>query len=531
MGGRICYMTRDDRGAVVRALRLVGERTSDSWTAPSTDPRRAIGSGAQWLRDRLVALSASNGRSARVLDRVCLDVDGAACSWVNASGTDRRLVRALIEGAAGSGGMDTDEGGPGARTRFPDLPDETGYEPLAPRGDDAAPASPRVGVMATPDIPARLLLDELDALGVRVGGVMSVWQALAAAWDAGDGGGGGVRADRVVADERPLCAVVAVDPDGPRAVWVWSDNGRPVAAGSVRLLRAREDAGGEDEHGRIIDEAATTLCEQDVSRLGLEWLSWSAQLGRTPARAVLVGPFGRVDESVAGVLDAGGAARALTAVWPGASVDVIEEPDPIGRTLGILAERGEAQGAGELGELGARPGRAHRSMYVWLAGALALGGIAAGALGYRYWSAADALREQRGAILDNRNDILREVGLEQDKWRQAMLELETIHGVLYGEQNTRTEPIMPVMSAFERLTFVLSNPEWDLVSISVGSTAVSMRVTVPDVVTAEQLEQGVLSITTGILEWTPMVKRERAGAVDCDLTGTWSPEARGGVTP
>ncbi len=526
MGGRICYMSRGDRGAVVRGLRLVGERTNDAWAAPSTDPRRAVGSGAEWVRDRLIALAASNGRSARVLDRVCLDADGAACSWISATGSDRRMVRAMIEGAAGA--LDDDAGGPTPGARFPDLPDETEYEPLVDR-DGGEGASPRIGVIATPDVPARLLLDELDALGVRVGGVMSVWQALAAAWDSGDGASGGMRADRVVADERPLSAIIAVDPEGARALWVWSDHGGPVAAGSIRLSRAR--GGGDEGLGRIGEEASSTLSERDVSRLGLEWLSWSAQLGRTPSRAVCVGPFARPDETVEGVLDAGGAGRALSEVWPGASVDVIEEDDPIGRTLAMLAERGDAREAGELGGLSARPGRAHRSMYVWAAGALALAGIAAGALAYRYWSSAGELGGQMIGIAGNRIEILEQVGLERQQWGQARLELESIHAGLYMQQTARTEPIMPVMDAFDRLTFSLSNPDWDLVTLKVGSTAVQVRVTVPDVVTAEQLEQSVLTITAGLLEWTPMEKRERAGAVDCNLTGTWSARARSGGSP
>ncbi|MEZ6244045.1 MAG: hypothetical protein R3B57_13495 [Phycisphaerales bacterium] len=523
-------MSRGDRGALVRALRLVGERTSDSWTAPTSDPRRAIGSGAEWVRDRLVALAASNGRSAKVLDRICLDVDGSACSWVSATGTDRRMVRALIEGAAGA--MDADEGGPGASSRFPDLPDETDYEPLASSSamEGGVGASARIGVIATPDVAARLMLDELDSLGVRVGGVMSVWQALASAWDAPDVGAGGVRADRIVADERPMTAVVAVDPEGSRVVWVWSEHGRPLAAGSIRLSKARSS--GDESSGRIGEEPASTLGEQDIARLALEWLSWSAQIGRTPARAVCIGPFGRLDESVEDVLDAGGAARALATVWPGASVDVLEESDPIGRTLTMLAERGEARDVGELGELATRPGRAHRSMYIWLSGALALGGIAAGVMAFQLWSSASDLKAQRDQINANRVEILNEVGLDREKWKQALLELQSIHGALYGQQNNvRAEPIMPVMAAFDRLTFVLANPDWDLVTISVGSTAVSVRVTVPDVRTAEQLEQAVLSITAGLLEWTPMDKRERAGAVDCNLTGTWSAAARERATP
>jgi hypothetical protein len=90
---------------------------------------------------------------------------------------------------------------------------------------------------------------------------------------------------------------------------------------------------------------------------------------------------------------------------------------------------------------------------------------------------------------------------------------------------TPAEPIMPVLQEFETLSFVLSNEEWDLVTLSVRPTAVSVRVSVPSVVEAEAFEDAVLSITGSNLVWTPMDFRERGERVDCSMTGQWSEDA------
>ncbi|MFI4898849.1 MAG: hypothetical protein ACIARR_13625 [Phycisphaerales bacterium JB059] len=501
-------MSRVDRGARVRKLRLIGAHTNDEWSAPvGDDPVQTIRMSAEWVRDRLVALSERNGRSGRVLDSLCLDADGAVCSWVGAGQGERQVVRALIEGGV------AEEGHVGAASRFPDLPGETELEPL----DEESPG--RVGVMAVPDVPARLLMDHLDAMGVRIGGVTTLWHAMAQAWDPGASEeSGGLRTERVVASDAPLTGVVLVDPSEGRCVWVWSDAGRPIAAGSMRIGEARTE------------EVRATMTAPDVARLGLEWISWSAQLGRTPGRVVVVGACGEADASVEGALDGAGLGRAITEACAGASVDLLDASDPVGETLTRLAERREGQSVvrGGLEDLARRPLRAHRGMYVWAGVAMLLGAAGAGVLAKALWDKRGELNEQIEAAKTNRQEILAKTDLSPAEYAGAHLVLPGKIAALRGG-DAPAEPIMPVLQEFETLSYVLSNEEWDLVTLSVRPTAVSVRVSVPSVVEAEAFEDAVLSITGSNLEWTPMDFRERGDRVDCSMTGQWSASA--GRTP
>lgn len=504
MGGRICYMSRLDRGARVRRLRLIGAHTSDEWSAPGgEDPAQTIRLCAEWVRDRLVSLSERNGRSGRVLDSLCLDADGAVCSWVGSGQGERQVVRALIEAGV------AEEGHAGAASRFPDLPGETELEPL----EEDSPG--RVGVMAVPDVPARLLMDQLDAMGVRIGGVTTLWHALAEAWDPGAGdAGGGLRTERVVASDAPLTGVVMVDPGEGRCVWVWSDAGRPIAAGSMRINVSRAD------------ETRATMSAPDVSRLGLEWISWSAQLGRTPGRVVLVGACGEADEHAEGALDGPDLGRAISEACAGATVDMFDVPDPVGETLTRLATRREGRGVVRRGleDLARRPLRAHRGMYVWAGVAMLLAAAGAGVLAKSLWDARAALNEQIEAAKANRIEILGQTDLSPTEYAGAHLVLPGKIAALRGG-DAPAEPIMPVLQEFETLSFVLANEEWNLVTLSVRPTAVSVRVSVPSVVEAEAFEDAVLSITGSNLFWTPMDFRERGDRVECSMTGQWSDDA------
>ena len=499
-------MSRSDRGARLEALRLVGAHTNDTWAAPAGEtPASSVRAGAEWVRERLAALGERNGRSGRILDCLCLDPDGAVCSWVGAEQAERRVVRALIES-----GVDTDgAGGPGASARFPDLPGETEVEPLE------SPGSPRVGVLVAPDVPARLMLDSLDELGVRVGGVTTLWHAMARVWDPGTGDpGGGLRGERVVASESPLTAVVLLDSADGRGVWVWSDGGEPIAAGSMRLGVSRQDP------------PACTMSEADVARLGLEWLSWSAQLGRTPERVVVVGPCGRADEHAEGALDGSALGGALASACSGASVDLYDVDDPVGETLGRLATSEGAPVEGGLEELATRPVRAHRAMYVWGGVALLLAAVGLASLAYVFWDQKNELNKQIELARQNREAILARTDIPPSEYGGAIMVLRGKIAALQQESDP-AEPIMPVLEEFETLSFVLANPEWDLVSISLTPTAVSVRVSAPDVVEGEAFESAILDITGSNLSWAPMDFRERGDRVDCSMTGQWAGAASG----
>ncbi len=512
-------MSRSDRGARLDGLRLIGAHTSDTWSAPMSDlPPGSVRAGAEWVRERLAALSERNGRSGKILDCLCLDVDGSVCSWVGAGQGERQVVRAMLETGIGDEPGAGPGAGPGAASRFPDLPGELDLEPLG-EGGDGGGGGGRLGVMAIPDVPARLMMDQLDALGVRVGNVMTIWHAAALAWDASTGDpGGGLRSDRVVASDSPLTGVVLIDAAQGRCLWVWSDAGKPIAAGSMRVSVSRSD------------EPGATMTESDTARLGLEWLSWSAQLGRTPGRVSVVGACGQADELVEGALDGPELGAALSRACAGATIDLYDVEDPVGQTLTRLAERGEGSvrsGPG-LKELATRPVRAHRAMYIWAGVAMALGAGGLATLANSFLDQKRELSKQIEQAKENRIAILRQTDLQPaTEYKDAMLVLPGKIQALKAE-SAPAEPIMPVLEEFETLSFVLANPEWDLVSLSLTPAAVSVRVSVPDVVQAEAFEDAVLSITGSYLSWTPMNFRELGGRVDCNMTGQWTEAATSG---
>ena len=503
-------MSRSDRGARLDGLRLIGAHTSDTWSAPATAlASGSVRSGAEWLRDRLAGLGERNGRSGRILDCLCLDADGSVCSWVGEGQGDRQIVRAMIETGVGEEAV----GGPGAASRFPDLPGETELEPL---GKSGAPG--RLGVLAVPDVPARLMMDQLDALGVRVGNVTTLWHAMSQVWDPSSGDPrGGLRSERVIASDSPLTGVVLIDSDAGRCLWVWSDAGAPIAAGSMRLAVSRsEEPGG-------------TMTEADASRLGLEWLSWSAQLGRTPGRFSVVGACGQADELVEDALDGPELGGALSRACSGATVDLYDVDDPIGETLTRLAARDEGaiRSGGGLEELATRPVRAHRSMYIWAGVALFLGAGGLATLAMSLNSQRSALTEQIDAAKTNRQEILSQTDLTPSEYAGATIILADKIRIIKAEDDP-AEPIMPVLEEFETLSFVLQNENWDLVALSITPTAVSLRVSVPDVVEAEAFASAVQEITGSNLIWTPPDFRERSSKVDCSITGQWSVEASSG---
>ena len=250
LSSRVCYIEREDRGAVLRCLRVLGAQTDDTWQAPTGDTGldptgRSFASAASWVGDRL------NGRlGGRVLDRLCLDVDGAVCSWVTSNSTETRLVRAVIEQENTQDSDDPFAVGQAGAGRFPDLPGEVGYQALGtnrPKGEGAV----RIPVLAVPDVAARALIDALDESGVQIGSCVTLWQAMLKAWSAGSSSS----SERIVVETHPVVAVVLCVP-GDRVVWAWGRSGTPIATGAFRTRlgtgpsnRMMLDAGESAEPG------------------------------------------------------------------------------------------------------------------------------------------------------------------------------------------------------------------------------------------------------------------------------------------
>lgn len=399
MSAPLCYLKRTDRGDVLAGVRLVGAYTDDSWQAPDNaggefdaveHVRLTAHAAGEWIANAL-----RDAKGARSIDVLCLDVDGSACSWVTAPSEQSAVVSAAYS-LAGADESDVAIAPAELST----------IEPMssiaAGSGDER-----RVGLIASPDAVARLVLDELDQRGITVSRVCSLWQILAQAWDPAGPGGDLVhtrlREDRVVATEQPtnaIMAVVMIEPTG-KLVWVWSRAGEPIAGGSMRLRTG---------------DSGCSIAPWDVSRLGNDWLAWSAQTGEAPRRVLVVAPD--LDEQAADeALSPAAFGTLLASAWPDATIDMAIEEDPLGETLARasrIAENAAARGGSgsgkgarvELTSLTRRPGRVHRSAHRWVAVALLAFAGTLGAYSFSQYQSARALKKQIAPIQDRQRDIL-----------------------------------------------------------------------------------------------------------------------------
>lgn len=508
----VCYLVRSDRGVRLLGLRVVSLDDEASWQSPNSGPEGApddARAAAEWLAERL----SSNGRA---ISRLVVDTDGGVCSWVSATDTSPDVLRALVE-------QPFDQEDAEGTSRFPELPGETALETLGGaaakgKGDEEHPS--RVSVLALPVVPARLLIDELDRLGIRVGEVEALWHAIGAAWDpAARASLGGANAERVISETVPVTGVIVLDPIG-RLVWAWSRGGDILAGGSQRIQTVRF---GEAEPDRI--ERGKTrqpvVTESDVARVASDWFSWSMQLGVTPTRIVVVGDPAEVE----GGLDARGIGAALSKARPDAPVDIIHEEDPIGRTLAFLAGR-DPRPKGGISELTERPGRAHRAMYRWAAVALLLAAGAVGAVAWRFLGVAGEIDGRVTDLSRRYSEVAKGAGLSP---ATARMDADRRIAELEGNQPNVADIVgkpRPVMAELEALSFVLASDDMTLQEIVFTELTVSLRVQVQSTEAFEALNQSIRSISGSTLEWRSSFSPSR-DTIIATFTGQWpSPEGQ-----
>ncbi|MEM0983039.1 MAG: hypothetical protein AAGI17_03710 [Planctomycetota bacterium] len=561
MSLRLCYLERADRGAALRAVRLVGISTDERWEAPPSlgemDSVTIAGDAAGWLADRL-GDRAGRGKGL-TLDRLVVDADGGVCSWIAADHADRQLLETLVrersggESTPGLSELESDAGPP----RFPDLPGEISIEPVArpePREQNGSggffglgkkpaeqqqtngkkPGSSRVPVIAMPDVPARALADALDREGVDVVAPVSIWHVMAAAWDpAVESSQRTYSESMITSDQVSVAATVLIDHAG-RLLWCWSISGTLLAAGSIRLARAVAN-------GSIA--ARPKLTEAALSRLSAEWLSWSAQLGMSPQRVRLIADFdGQAGE---GGLDQASASRVVSAAAPDAMGETIDEPDPIGLTLRRLAEQIDAgrldaaemtedNGRTRLSTLSARPARAHKRMYRAIAALVFASAIAVTAGGLNLRSAAAAKRESTAAAGDElekliiESDVATLAGMEPQRLANDLDPAGIIDDVrdIIAVSATPPEGLSEFKPVVEQLDvfsfFVQSEPDLLLESLSIQQQTATITVIVPDTTAYENL-LGVVNSLPGLeINFPdPTVIQNRDGGTRVSFAGTW----------
>lgn len=473
-----CFISRAGGGLALTGARWFDLKGQSAWrgVAPEKaveDPARSSEQLGEWI---IAQCAASPGRPEVIL---VLDADGSACSWMSAESGEPEDVRAAVRDALGES---EDDGGAslawmgtwvgpaeaGVATSVQGLTDVAlarGEQTKAKRRKDNAPKQ-RMGVMSVPDLPVRLLLDQLDKAGIRVRRVSTVWHVLAmASAPAKPSARKGpkpptLQDDRVVADSEPDAGVtvasVIIDDDpgasvtagGGQLLWCWSQGGALLCAGSMRL-RESVDRGSDSSSSvgkapglRLVgpdgslgtasdsgDEPAPTassariieVTRGDIGRLLTDWLGWSVQTGHTPAKIVVAGPASvtcsGLDFDLPEMLGVAAVGAGLGKAWPGAQVGASAQDDPIGAAMQRVVDAendGQTLDAGPIAvdprqsvtTLSTRPGRASRSLHLW--GGLALLAAAAGigVLGWRVGKSADDLAEGVAKVQSDRAAIL-----------------------------------------------------------------------------------------------------------------------------
>jgi len=528
---RVAYMRRVRRGGLLGGLRLVGATGEASWQprAGSEQEASAFMDAAKWIKQTL-----EGPRSRDALETLVLDANGAACSWLTCTSTDLSTVGAAARGA----GVADDESGGSSTSPVEffapsdmdssvqplgvEIKPESKHTFLKSRKSKDAPVPQRVAVLATSDVPGRVLVDELDRLGVRVGHVCTIWHAMASAWGttANSPGnpvkGASSRESVATSSGDAIVGVVLIDPDG-QLLWCWAHEGELLASGSMRLRTLRAvTVGGGDE-----DAAAVIACDAgDVGRLVNEWLGWSMQLSRGPTRVVCVLPesMGDVQPDDSPVMRAGEFGEAFASKWAMASVDAVVHDDPIAATLKRMVNVLEATPASAtlqpgqaLLTLSNRPNVQTRRLYVWGAAALFAIAGAVGALGWMFQRQAANAEERamgyRAAWQKPAKDIYPQAfdaGFQKGLSPLAKLTDEVKRREDAMSKPTIASDIKPVMAELEKISLVLSAPNVKVENIVLDSGSVPrVMVVVPTTRDAELLLEGLRRVSGGVLtNWT-----------------------------
>ncbi len=580
----VCYLERGPGGSTLRRVRLVGAAFDRSWTAPvagqigsDSGPEgaaavAAVRAGAKWTADTLKSLGA--GR----LDILCLDAEGAVCTWLSAPSAAPAVVSATIQQSVLAGGEGA--GGSAGRliaTGIASSADAAGLdsdvsvqalaiaddEPrrglrLPGRGAAAATTSrERFAVLSMRDAPVRVFLDELDSRGIEVAAVESIWHALSATWDPG-----APQPGEPAPESAPIAAVVMTDPAG-RLVWSWSSAGELLAAGQLRLRHvirrdsrrapsapassvALAEPGAADDEPDEIEGFECTGAE--IGRIVMDWLAWSAQLGRTPGRVLCFGPVTLPDPGNGSAQWLGGPspaslAEGLGRAWTegsGARIDAAAHDDPIGATLARLAGVGPlgarpAPAPGvvdddprrELLTLSSRPGRADRWMYRSMAAGFVAAAVLIAAVGWQLHRAAagggDAITEAR----NRRTDELKSM----EKLFPNIIQHPDPIGILNSKAaeieqiNKSLRPQRPILTELARVFNAIDGAtDTRVKEVSFNAVAGTVRLIVPDNETGPAILER-LNSAPGLIPWRgatqPFIGEERVYV----YTGVWPTEA------
>lgn len=550
MSVRVCYLERTARGRVMTGLRLTGVGVDERWRSTGAGVT-AYEDASAWIREKL-----AESRSAHALTMLCMDADGAVCSWITTQSLDPEAISTVARDGHSATGDDnapamTPSGFIGGESdesvvqALVAAPAETKRAPFGRKTSEESAKSLRVPVLTAADVGAKLLIDSLDRLGVTVERTCTIWHAMTGAWDRQ------IRAGEAIDMRTTAVVCLHADHDGTgRLLWSWSKGGSLLLGGSMRLSPSRTVGETSTEDGALIvaDSApAPALGETEVGRLVTEWLSWAAQTGEAPSRIICILPELPANEQ--GVPAAPAFAQQLAAGWNNSTVDLVTDGEPITATLRRFAEALDNTATGTptpgsaMVQLSLRPGRAHRKMFVWTSlVCIAL----SGAMGLVSWrlSAESARKRLAAAEWQNRwRELL------QEQFPQAVAApvpgepprpapIEQVREEIARLQDLRApadrpEATMPVLQELESLSLIIANPEYTIESVEFDSLRdVRLNLQVNSLEEAEQLLESLQSIEgLHTVDWeakypSGSARPENMQKLKMSYIGRWNPELK-----
>jgi len=478
-----CYVASD-----LTTLRLAGDDGGLTWRA------EPVGAGDEGepapppVRERAAAAAAFLRRAIRErqqsLGPVCVSVDDAMCSWIAAPSADAGVITAAVRRRGAEWDRDT------AGESVQPLAERRGRRGLLDRarqrsGDQNEPESgAHLAVLEALDGPLRLWLDELDRRAERPATVQTLWHALTTVWADTPAPAEG--------DEAELVGVVFRERDD-RVVWAWGAAGSLIAGGGLADAPLRPREGDDDA------DAAREHIDDLAGRLSLDWLTWTAQIGRAPSRIVVVAP------------DAPAMARAIERRWEGAAIEPETEADPVGALLIRLGDavRPPAQDDPRRSLLSAtrRPARAHRRLIRVASLALLILAFGVGALGWRARQTAGAFRAEadraearfRQVVADAAPELANNPMAGQQSaplLRSALAQLREANPPI-----SEPDPPLPIKRELQRFLVIVAGVDGaELESVAVGERNASATVFTDEVIVGEELVNA-LRDSEGALEW------------------------------
>jgi len=562
----LCHVDLLQRGAIAASARLVDARTSVAWAFARSGsdaddaPRESVSTLARWIVQQLAATSTEPDLT------ICLDADQATCGWVTSSGSDEKAVKSAVRDAQSGEREDAGQttpanwlkvGEPNAdlsvqallapqiQTKRGAGRSKSGGKTAGTSARAAVAARERLAVVALPDIAARTLIDELDRVDQPVARIMTLWHALAEAWDPSRSDVAAVlkgsRESRIVAEDVTATATVLLDPRG-RILWTWQQGGRMLCAGSLRLaiVALASDSPDNADGTSRVQPPLLEITSSEIARLTADWLAWAAQIGVGPSVITVIG---QQDLAAPGLSERFSAATPLMAValaigasWPGSLVTANAEAAPIEATLRRVLEGNTKAAAAHqqvdprtgLVELASRPGKASRMVYRWSAAAAFAAALVLIALCVRVVMEANATAAARTQAVADRAELLKSLVPVAPKIMTEQRRTTYLQTLLTERERQRTAivPEKPIVPELARLLDAASaQPNLTLRRVSASSTTgFRAEFNVPDATTGAALTDKLATIPPSTPEFvTWSTSDSRIGDVfSVTATGIWS---------